>query len=222
MILRNIYMQPEPLDYPDSVKRSFRDRNRCFTNYIQRHIRSLRYETKGFNCVTVIGRTEINNGQDLYINCDNILCVEIPFDEKKYVTLEEETELNEFFIEMLETGITKAAKEYDIPVQAMQEGIKDFRAGGYVNEWKFKARMFRDIGIKCILNCKLTMQAFHLYLQIMKGKEEIFNEEIYTSLPDEICFHNELKDVILVDDKIVVIGKLNNAVYEVKLSDLGL
>jgi hypothetical protein len=68
----------------------------------------------------------------------------------------------------------------------------------------------------------MTTAQFRLILLITKGKEVLFEQQILTTVPNEVVFAHEFKRVALVDDKLVVFDKFDNPLFELAVAELGL
>lgn len=218
MILRDIYLYPDLVEYPISTTSIFRYQTRNICNYLERvALKSLKFKTNDFRRICIIGKSSPND--TAYVNSSNVLGVDVKFNEKEYLSLNT-TQLNEYFIELLKDGINKINEHIQIPKKELLEGIESFRLGGYKNRWTQKTKQMKSLGLKCHLNCNLTMDNFHLSLLIFKAKELIFEKEILKTKPDEIMFERLLNDVKLIDDKIVVLGKRDKIVYELDVKNI--
>lgn len=219
MILKEIYLYPDLVDYAGSIVHPFRDQSRSICNYLERRLKRIKFDAEGFKRICFVGKKEPNSG--CFVNSSKVLIVEISFDENQYTSLKKD-QLNTFFSQMLVTGIEKCQKQYEISGNELLKGLENFRENGCVNRWTFKTKTFKDIGIKCALKCELTIDAFHLSLVITKGKEVLLTREILKTEPDEIVFVPMFKDVKLVGDRLVVMDKFGDAIYNVMLDELNL
>jgi hypothetical protein len=203
--IRDIALQ---LDYEENIERGtmyardFSFNSRFIGNFLRRQLRLSNFEPKEFK------RLAINACViDLYPNkiFESYLCVAIPFDKTRFDNLSKD-ELSDFFVEMYKQGILRAKQTHDMPVDFLFNELENFRNDNYRNEWEFKSKTFKEIGIKATLFCKMTMEAFSLSLILSKNKEVVFNKEILNTFPDEICYHYKFKDLIFEDNKIIVTG----------------
>jgi hypothetical protein len=219
MILKELYLYPDLVDYNDEIVHPFRDQSRSICNYLERHLKLIKFNTEGFKRICFIGKSEPN--PECLVNSSNVLIGEVNFDEKKYKSLNED-QLNAFFLSMLVKGIEKCQNQYNIPGKELLEWLKNFQDTGFVNRWTFKTKIIKSLGVKCSLNCELTIQTFHLSLTVSKGKDIVFNREILKTEPDEIVFMPLLNEVSLMADSIIVLDKFGNSIYEVKVQELNL
>lgn len=219
MILRDVYLYPDWGESDDSLIGSFKDRSRSICNYLGRQLKPLKFKSEGFRRICFVGKRTPKAG--CFVNTSNVLVIEIGYDEGKFKSLDG-NQLHEFFADMLFEGIKKAETCSNIPGKELRDGIEKFRQEGYVNQWVFKARTVRGLGIKCALHCNLTLEAFHLTLVVTKGQETIFNREILKTVPDEIVFVPMFRDINVIGDRIVVQDRFGDTVYEVRFEELNL
>lgn len=149
---------------------------------------------------------------------ENALNVYIPFKQSYYDGLSTDR-LPDYFIGLYQEGIIKAKETHDVPLEFLFNTLAEFKENGYKNEWVFKSKTFKEIGIKAVLNCKLTTDNFSLTLDLFKGKENVFSSEILNTLPDEIMYHYKFHDLIFEQNKIIVTSWYDNPpLYELDLS----
>jgi hypothetical protein len=218
MILRGVYLMLEDFDFPDELSNTFGFRTSSLTHFLERTIKPVKFCTSNYGRVVVVGSSHPN--PNCTVEGENALCVEVPFDENAYLALRDKEELSEHFIAMLTKGFRKAHKQYPLPLDELLAGMEEFRAGGYVNKWTQKVRQFREFGIKCRLECELTIEAFHARLVVLKGKEAIFDKEILTTLPDEICFYHKVRDIVVKNNRVAVVGSSRKRIFSMDLGEI--
>lgn len=220
MILKDIYLYPDLVDYPTELTSDFRYKSRSLCNYLDREVlKILKYKTDAFRRICIIGKASPKDSY--FINTSNVLTIEVKFDEKEYQSLHSD-QLNEYFIRLLVKGLSKIKKHIDIPETELLNGIEHFRSIGYINQWTFKKKSIRDIGVKCFLDCNLTIDNFHLNLLIYKSKELIFEKEILKMAPDELLFVPYLKDIIFDGKNLEVIDKHGKTIFNLPIDELDL
>lgn len=218
MILKKIYLQisdEKKIRYVKEKNEKLREKESLFTSnfsfkimslceYINRAVlKPLKFKTT-FSSIVIQLSDEIE--KNIYINSSNVLVKDILFSRKEIELLQEKSDYNEFFIETLTSGLKKTNDTVKIPLDELLLGMEEFRKNGYENKWTFKTRQSRELGIKCRLNCELTLENFHLNLQIeKKGKKIIFDKEILKTDPDSLAYHYKFKDIVFDDDYIKVV-----------------
>lgn len=218
MIFKELYLYPDLVEYSDNVVVPFRDQSRSVCVYLERFIKPLKFKAD-FKRIVFVGKSNPND--KIFLNSCNVLSVGIPFDEQEYESLDED-KLNHYFIGLLRNGINKCAKQTDIPYEELLNGLLEFEKGKYINQWQFKRRSFRELGVKCSLDCELTIHNFHLSLSVEKKGKVIWEKEILTTEPDEICYYYHFKDIIFKDNKIIVIDRSDKAMFELPIENLHL
>lgn len=219
MILKELYLYPDLVEYEKGTVYPFRDQSRSICNYLERQLKKIKFNADGFKRICFVGKSKPS--PEGFVNSSNILVVEIPFDEEQYKALER-NQLNTFFSKLLSVGIERCKKHYDIPGDELLEWLASFNENGCVNKWVFKTKTIKELGVKCILKCNLTIEAFYLNLDVVKGKEVIFSHEILLTDPDEIVFVPKFKDVNLVGNCIVVSDKYNDPIYSISVNEMNL
>lgn len=219
MILKELYLYPDLVEFEDAIVHLFRDQSRSICNYLERQLKPVKFDADGFKRICFIGKDEPNS--ECYVNSSKVLIVEVYFDEKKYKSLKKD-QLNTFFSQMLVSGIEKCQKQFEVPVDELLRGIENFLENGCLNRWTFKTKSFKDIGVKCALECELTIEAFYLSLVFYKGKETLQTREILKTEPDEIVFTPMFKNLRLDENTLIVMDKFGDAVFSMTLDELNL
>lgn len=218
MILKEIYLYPDLVGFPDEVVREFRDQSRSICNYLERAIKPVKFNSDGFKRICFIGSgsPEIR----CYINSSKVLIVEVKFDKSEYFSISDH-ELNGYFKRLIENGINKCGDEYLIPKNELLTALAEFESNGWLNEWQFKKNTFKEYGIECVLDCKLTTSEFSLFLNVSNKSGMIWSDCVLKTVPDEIVFVPKFKDIRIEDEKLIVVDKFGDVTYGVSLHEMG-
>lgn len=204
----------ENLYTPKKYKSDFSFQCRFIGNYLKRHVKAFNFEPTGYNRLFISACQSAVAPNSIF---ENTLRVPVPFDGSKYDKLRKD-ELPDFFIELYIAGINKASQTHEIPVKFLLAKLEDLKENNYENKWEFKSRLFKEIGIRAILNCQMTMDFFSLILTLMKKDEVIFSKEILNTLPDEIIYHWQFKEIVLEGNFIKVLDEFQKPIYTLDLT----
>ncbi|NBF01491.1 hypothetical protein GV819_04220 [Pseudomonas sp. Fl5BN2] len=223
MILKQIYLYPDLVEFHNRAKDTsiIRDQTRHICNYLERQLSSLKFNSEKFNKICIIGYSNPQN--EMYVASTNALAVPIGFDIDHCRSTPKEL-LARYYIDLLIDGLKKASSAFDIPLDHLLEWLDDFKAGGLRNEWVFKDKNFRHIGIRCRLDCSMTLDEFKLKLHASKKERTVFERVILITPPDEVAFHYRFKDILIEDEKLVITTRINTGgeriLYSAPLSEL--
>lgn len=217
MKLKSIYLYPDLVEFRDQSALTFRNQTRYICNFLQKSPGVLNFDTEGFSRICFVCKT--NPVDACYVNSSGALAVEIKFDFDQYLSIRDE-DLAEYFIGLILLGVDKCLSYFSIPAESIIKGIDLFRDMKYRNEWIFCEKNFRGEKIKARLTCQLNINEFNLYLTVFSFGEEIFNEIIITTIPDEICYLYKFKNIELRDGSVVVLDKSKNVVFDLILNKL--
>jgi hypothetical protein len=64
----------------------------------------------------------------------------------------------------------------------------------------------------------MTMDFFSLTLVLTKKNEVVFTKDILNTLPDEIIYHWQFKDIVLENNEIKVLNEFKDPLYTFDLS----
>ena len=195
----------------------FEFRSRYLCNFVRRRIVPLRFKAEGFGSIAVQGCREPKD--ECPIEGENVAVAPVRFDQQLYDSLDP-AECHEFFIGMLLEGLEKCGRHHRIPLTEMKAAIDEFRAGGYRNEWTFKKRTLRPVGLQASLNCSLDMERFILTLRLERKGVVVYDAPILETKPDEIIFAHRFKDVVLDGQTVVVKNKFDKPTFSLDLSAL--
>ncbi len=189
MIIDDIGLMIE-IEYPERIQDLVRIQGRSVSHFLRRRLIKAKCRTDGIRIIVVEGKREPS--PEAAVVPEQALCPEVYFDQQRFEKLKGD-ELQEYFIELLEEGFRKAARSHDIPLDLLLEGLKDFRAGGYKDEWLHQEKLLRPHRLKAALSCQVTMWEFILTLTVREGDKVLFSQPIYRDLPDETCYHYSFK-----------------------------
>jgi hypothetical protein len=208
MILRDIYIGLDRSQFSTKVAYAFKLRSRSVCHFIGRHVWKKQIRVPGFNRISV---TLSNSCQ--------VGCITMPLEDSGYESLSD-TDFHEFAIAHLLSACDQFLRTLPEVLGALKEAVRLFREVGYKNEWVARSRRFAAVGIHASLACELTPQRFGLRLIIRHRGTLVFDQEIFTSDPDEVAFDYRFKDVVLMDDKLVVTSKTSKPLLELSVSRL--
>jgi hypothetical protein len=217
MLLKHVYLYLNLDEYPDSLATAFGFRTRYVCNFLERRLRPLKFDAKGFSKICVQGRRKPLN--DCPIVPENALLPTVLFEQEKYASLSPGEE-HEFFIAMLDEGFDRAAPQHLIPVAELKAALAEFRQGGYRNEWTHQTKQLRPSGLVASLLASLDSERFKLRLKLEKKGAVVFDRDILETEPDEIIFAHRFKDVVLEGNTVVVRDKFGEPAFSVALDSL--
>jgi hypothetical protein len=212
MILRQLTLYLDPIE-DAAYSYELLKKSRHILNYVERTcLRRINYETDGFKGIVIHKRYD--DLTEPHITLNKSLDIPLPFDKAKYDAIETDDEFRNYVEVCVRKALAKIKNKYDVPADEILETIEILKRNNYVNEWTHKRKVDSKRGITAILNCSLTIKKFSLRLIISIAKEEVFNEVVLTTDPDEVAFHYRFKDIIIDDDKIIVTQKISKNLLE--------
>ena len=214
--IKDVSLEP---DYNETAfQREYRSdfafRCRFIGNYLRRQIKQIKFEPIGYNRIFISACQFLVKPNNVF---ENTLRVSVLFDKDYYDSLNRKGAMD-YFIELYKNGILKASQTHEVPVEFLLNKLKEFKENNYLNEWEFKSKLFKEIGIKATLFCKMTMEFFSLKLLLRKGGEIVFSEEILKTLPDEIIYHWQFKEIVLENNEIKVLDEFKKPIYSLDLT----
>jgi hypothetical protein len=217
MILRDFYIGLDRSQYSTKVAYAFKLRSRCACHFIGRHIWKQQIRVPGFNRISVT----LSKGASpkFEVNSLQVVCITMPFEASGHESLSD-TDFHEFVITHLLSSCDQFLNTLPAVLASLKEGVRLFRESGYRNEWVARSRRFAAACIHASLACELTPQRFGLRLIVRLRGTLVFDQEIFTSDPDEVAFDYRFNDVVVMDDKLVVTSKTSKPLLELSLSRL--
>ncbi len=116
--------------------------------------------------------------------------------------------------------VEKANRDFPIPYEVLIRGIEDFRKGGYKNEWVDKRKLLRPLGLHATLLCDMDTKRFQLTLLLERKGKTIYREPILTTLPDEIMYKGDFKEIVVDGAKILVMEEYGKVTFSLDVSTL--
>jgi hypothetical protein len=217
MLLKHVYLYLKLDEYPAELATPFGFRTRYLCNFIEKRLRPLRFHAEGFSKICVVGTSAPEESCPLV--SENAAVPSVAFDRARYERLGP-NQHHEFFIELLCAGLAKCSRHHRIPLAETMTAIEDFRRGGYKNEWTHQTKQLRPVGLRALLLCSLDAERFSLRLRLDRAGRPIFEAPVLETLPDELIFAYQFKEVVVDADTVVVKSKFDEPIFSVPLSSL--
>jgi hypothetical protein len=216
MILKHILLYPslDEFHHRNEERYLIQCQTKFITNYLGKKLQELKFETKDFTQICLIAYEK--EWQEPYVNSSKSLSAAVKFNINECLE-KPKAQLPDYYINLISDGLNKLPKEFIVPRKELLNWLKDFKNGEYINKWIFKERTFREFGIKCRLDCELTIDEFKLTLVVIKNGIEILKKVACTKSPDDVVYTYFLNDVIIKDGKILVIDKFKKAFLKVAI-----
>lgn len=218
MLLKQIYLYPDLVEYGDDMIHPFRDQSRSVCNFLERSLGSEKFLTPNFKKVCFVGTSQASD--EVVVNASGALIVKVVLDEAAYKKCASPNELNAFFTDMLLEGLEKSARQAVLPHALLKSALDEFRRNDYQNEWTFKSKKIRHSDYTCALECRLTTDCFLMYFKVLKSNAPVLATEILRTAPDEVVFRPYLKDIKEENGRISVIDKSGLAFYTTTVARL--
>ena len=215
MILRDIYLYFNELHFPLGTNLPRDTESRWLCNYLERKIQSPRFATENFRRFIVCGME--GPLPDCHLVDTGVLTVFVPFFLKEYRSLSK-SEIPEYYIGLLEAGFAKCNKQYPLPMDRLREGIEEFRAGGYVNQWTWKKKVVKELGIKVAFDCEMTIDRFTMQLNVYRQNELVLTDPVFEFPPDEIIFGSRMKRLEIDGSEVRILKTSGNPSYHIDLA----
>jgi hypothetical protein len=214
--LKYLLIQPELGLWSEGNNARIRDESRSLGLFLELIFKEEKIKTKTFHGIYI---KSAKIPKDPYC-INNLLILDVDFNEDSYPAKEDTREINEYLISRLKDGILRIQDEYPEIVAVIIQGVEDFRRLNYECSWIHKKKKMgeRTIRLKCILNVKL----FNLSLELLdKNKNIVISKLILETPPNEYCFKHRFRDLIVEKNgDIVVTNFLLEEWYRLNLFNL--
>ena len=219
------------------IRSDFRFQSDFITHYIEKGLKSLKFESHEFNMILIKGQKH----QKTTINIDPLfktLTINVLFNIEKYKTLypytniypldgnlinpiRKEKAFNEFLLSMILDGMESAKiQNITIPYDSIIESAMLLESLGFINQWTHKKKRFKDHKLIVELNCKLTSNYFILTLIIEKRNQPLYQKEILKTLPNAIMYKNEFDTIDLINECVVITKKDRSILFELDINEI--
>lgn len=214
-----LYIGPES-GYEDNFRNGFNLHSRFISNYLSVEIRKCKFKTDGtFNMISV--RPALKISEICKIVGDDALRASVSFNKDDYDKMNE-VQRYEYYMQLLEEGYQICNQFKKIPLEYLLKLHQELRSNGYKNEWLYKKKKFKEYNIEVKLKCFFTSFDFHLVITIndIVTSEQLISGTVIRSLPDEIHFQKDFKDVLIEDDYLIITDFLDRPRIRLRLSDV--
>lgn len=217
MILRDIFIDLDRLQFPTEVAYPFKLRSRSLCHFLGRHIWKKQLRVPGFNRIVVTPSKDAV--AKFEVNSCHVACITIPLAAERFEDLKG-AELHEYYIGCLTRAVDEFLREFPDVLAAIHEGIGLFRAGGYTHEWIHQQKRFRELGLTAVLSCRMTPERFALRLIVLRAAKIVYDQEIFASDPDEVVFAHRFKEVIVTAGGLSVINRFKKPLLSLSLEQI--
>jgi hypothetical protein len=189
--------------HPDDLAIPFSFETRSLCNFVQRHARTLKIETVGFNQIVVHDDPFSVGEPRTKLVAEKSLSVPFRFDAGRYLRTDQQRK-QEYFVEILRQGLLSANDFHRLPLEGLLQRVDDYVHTGYQNQWVHATKRIGAKGEIAELCCNLSMDNFTLTLRVHRKGAESMTLPVLVTKPDEICYHYQFKDLVLVEGDLVV------------------
>lgn len=198
------------------------DFNCCFvSNYLSKAIRKLHIETEDSYKMILVDLS-FKRSSCKVSRITNVLYIHLPVlreEMEHYKRMKNLEERYEFYLSLLERGYKFASTVKKIPMESLLMLHQQFRENCYKNEWLFKKKQVRDLGLYLFLKCYFTTFDFHLELEAydLKQKELFCKGVILRTYPDEIGFRKIFEQIVIEDKQLIILDFLSHPSFKIDL-----
>lgn len=206
--------------YSETIRKKFNLHSRFVSNFLSVQIRKLKFKTDGsFNIIGV--SPSLNIRHVCRIVGDDALQARVTFNKESYDQMED-TKQYEYYLRLLEDGYKICSQYKEIPMQYLLDLHQRFRENGYKNEWLHKKKKFKEQGIEVKLECSFTSIDFKLQITVNNiiDKEQLITGTIIRTLPDEVYFEKEFKDILIEKKNLIVTDFYDRPRVKLLLTDI--
>ena len=149
------------------------------------------------------------------------LDVHMPFDSERYEN-GDRTQRCEYYMELLRTGLRKAAEVKPIPYEELMAFADELEANGYVYEWDFRSILVREYGLRVKFVCRLDTDAFTMNLLafIKRNPEPVCSGQVVRAMPDAIHFDGISKKIYVENNRLVLQDKFGDDLLYIDIKSL--
>lgn len=188
----------------------------CFIGwYLSKAVRRLNYEMKiPTNYIDIIIKDKESVDQRVKFPVRDSVETYIPFDLNRYER-EKDASDYKFYLDMIRIGLIQVNEFTPLPLKDIFQIIDGFVADGCLNEWVHKKKRFVEYDLQIILKCEFTSQYFQVRLiaNSIKWKKKIVEGIVLRTEPSPFTFDGFYKDVVMIEDKIIVTTKFKSWLF---------
>lgn len=196
-----------------------------FISYcLTKKVRQLKFETDGTfgEIILYIGSEsmQVELKKEPYMSYP-ILGIHLPFDFERYEN-GDKIRRCEYYMELLRTGLRKAAEVKPIPYEEIMGFADELAANGYVYEWNFRSVMVREHGLRVKFVCRLDTDAFTMnaIAYLKRNPHPVCSGQVVRAKPDAIHFDDISKKICIEDNRIVLHNKRDRDLLYIDIESL--
>jgi hypothetical protein len=203
----------------------FRDEFNLSVNFINSYI-SKRIRLLNLNMDDTVNMIHIepvfrNVDEGLNVRGERVVRIRLYFDKDHYISLKQIDKIK-YCLVLLDRGCKQLFKKDIDTLLKLKSIFLQFQSENYKNEWLYKRKIFKKEKIEVLLNCDFTSKEFLLNIVVIskQNKEVLINENLIKTLPDKNCFYPLFKDIIILEDRLIITEFQNRPKFILRLSDI--
>ena len=210
MILNSIFLHLDGRFFPREMCLKLKDQSRHITYCIQRSLKLLKYPLSNFNRIVI--EPSINPTRNIFINSESVASISIDFNVDKIINSSDD-ELNKYYVLLIKNALNEFNKQIKIPVDIIFEEIDKLAINNFVDIWVYRKKSFKKLNLVAKLVCLMNNREFNLDLVLEENLIGVYRETILSTVPDEIAFNSQFKDLLIKDGFIEVTKRFPNDGY---------
>ncbi|ALU27322.1 hypothetical protein AS202_14640 [Myroides odoratimimus] len=213
------------MSYDSGFKDPFRDEFNLsinfINNYISKKIQLLNLDTtEDFNTIH-IEPTFMNVGVNKKVAGSKTIKISLYFDKEYYMSIGEVDKI-EYCLKLVYDGCEQLFKTNNFLLLELNNIFITFKEAGYINRLLYKTKKFKDnkLEVKLYRDFTSTSLSLNLIVVNLENKEVLLNDILIKTLPDELCFNPLFKDIILLNNQLIITEFQNRPKFIFELGDV--
>lgn len=202
-------------DYSKEEKKEFLFKSRCASNYWEREISKLKFNTN-YSRINVYVSDGSKEEKVQPMKAVPFLEVVVHYPIKGISNIED-TELQQHYIKILSIALSAVGSVMPIPFEQCMDILGSFKANNYKNEWVQAERAWVKKSIESRVTAKLSLNEFQLTQYVYVSNELVGKKVIVKSLPRELLFNEYLGKLSISKSGILEYKKGENVLSQFDL-----
>ncbi len=202
---------------------NLRLKTKHITKYIENNcLKELKYKTEKITGIVITfiygyDDKEWSNYDIPFVTHSKCIGIFIRFDKKKYDSLKTDDEFREFIYEYMTNAFDKIETKFEIPSSEILSSYNEFKEKKFIYEWLSKKKSDRARKLLAELHCTINIDRFILTLKVFQNKEIVYNNIILETNPDEYSYTHKVKNLIIEEEFIKVLGTGDKITFSLPL-----
>jgi hypothetical protein len=221
--LKNIWFSLLPEGPQKEYNKAFQKQTMVLTYYLSQQEKAKQGDYGDFSMLHLIASGNYNAGFEDWMDVKkDTLCLTFYVNTSAFFRFYNDRDKLEYLCQILRDASFAFADRYPALMQSLRSSLDDFRRQGFKNEWVLDRGEVGKLNLTYEVRCVLTCEHYYAMFILFQEGKEVYTQDIYLSIPNELYVELKLKKVVRKQDRLELWGIAKKPIHTISLNDKAL